>query len=179
MLPNAAPTLETERLILREFRSSDLEALVNMWCEPKVYEFITGKPSTIEDRWRSILRANGQWLMVGFGAWILEEKSTGLIIGEAGFLDCKRDIIPSMNETPEMGWVLSTAYHGKGLATEALQKIATWGDQNLTQDVTACITAPENAASIRVAQKLGFKEVAQTTYQGEPTLLFHRLRAST
>ena len=179
MLPNAAPTLETERLILREFRSSDLEALVNMWCEPRVYEFITGKPSTIEDRWRSILRANGQWLMVGFGAWILEEKSTGILIGEAGFLDCKREIIPSMNETPEMGWVLSTAYHGKGLAMEALRKIAAWGDRNLTQNLTACITAPENSASIRIAQKLGFKEVAQTTYQGEPTLLFHRLRAST
>lgn len=178
MPPNAAPTLETERLILREFRSSDLEALAKVWCEPKVYEFITGKPSTIEDRWRAILRANGQWLMVGFGAWILEDKATGRLIGEAGFLDCKREIIPSMDETPEMGWVLSTAYHSKGLATEALRKIIRWGDDNLVQNITACITAPENAASIRVAQKLGFKEIAQTTYQGEPTLLFHRLRAS-
>ena len=178
MPPNAAPTLETERLILRGHRSSDLEPLLKMWCEPKVYEFIAGKPSTVEDCWRSILRHIGQWQMVGFGFWVLTEKSSGAIIGEAGFLDCKRDISPPMDETPEMGWALFTAYHGMGFATEAMLKIAEWGDQNLAQVITACITAPENRASNRVAQKLGFKEVAQTTYKGEPTLLYHRLRAS-
>jgi RimJ/RimL family protein N-acetyltransferase len=174
--PNAAPTLETERLILRGHRSSDLDPILKMWCEPKVYRFIAGKPSTVENTWRSILRDIGQWQMVGFGFWVLEEKSSGTIIGEAGFLDCKRDIVPSMNETPEMGWVLFTAYHGKGFATEAMQKITKWGDENLTQDVTACIIDPKNTSSLRVAQKLGCKEVAQTTYQGEPTLLFHRAR---
>ena len=178
MPPNAAPWLETERLILRGHKSSDLAPLLKMWCEPKVYEFISGKPSTVEDYWRSILRDVGQWQMVGYGFWVLEEKSSGAIIGEAGFLDCKRDITPSMDETPEMGWALFTAYHGRGFATEAMLEIAKWGDQNLAQDVTACITAPENAASNRVAQKLGFKEIAQTTYHGEPTLLFHRPRAS-
>jgi RimJ/RimL family protein N-acetyltransferase len=173
---NAAPTLETERLRLRGHKSSDLDPLFLMWCEPKVYEFIAGKPTTIEECWRSILRHIGQWQMVGYGFWVLEEKSSGAIIGEAGFLDCKRSIKPSMDETPEMGWALLTARHGKGYATEAMQTIAAWGDQNLIQTVTACITAPENIASNRVAQKLGFKQVAQTTYHGEPTLLFHRAR---
>jgi RimJ/RimL family protein N-acetyltransferase len=176
--PNAAPTFETERLVLRGAKSCDLDPILMIWCEPEVYKFIAGKPSTVENTWRSILRDVGQWQMVGFGFWILEEKSSGTIIGQAGFLDCKRDIIPSMNETPEMGWVLSKAYHGKGFATEAMQAIAKWGDENLTQDVTACIIDPANTASLRVAQKLGFKQVAQTTYQGEPTLLLHRLRAS-
>ena len=81
-----------------------------------------------------------------------------------------------MNETPEMGWALFTTYHGKGFATEAMLEIAKWGDQNLNQSVTACITAPENSASIRVTQKLGFKEVAQTKYHDQPTLMFHRHR---
>ena len=174
MPPNAAPTLETERLILRGVRSSDLDILLEMWCEPKVFKFIAGKPSTREDCWRGILRDIGQWQTVGFGFWVLEEKSSGAIIGEAGFLDCKRDIIPSMDETPELGWVLFTAYHGLGYATEAMNRIAAWGDQNLTQHMTACIIAPENTASIRVAHKLGFNQIAQTKYHDEPTLLFHR-----
>ncbi len=176
MLLNAAPTLETERLILRAHRNSDLEPLLKMWCEPKVYEFIASKPSTMEDCWRGILRHLGQWQVVGFGFWVLENKSTGAIIGETGFLDCKREMTPSMNDTPEMGWALSTAYHGKGFATEAMQKIANWGDCNLKQTITACITAPKNTASMRVAQKLGFKEVVQTTYKDQPTILFHRKR---
>jgi RimJ/RimL family protein N-acetyltransferase len=175
---NAAPTLETERLILRSSRISDLDPVWKMWCEPQVYKFIAGKPSTVEDSWRGILRDIGQWQLLGFGLWVLEEKSTGLLVGEAGYLDCKRDVTPSMNDTPEMGWVLSSAYHGKGFATEALRKIAEWGDRNLTQDVTACIIDPGNTASLRVAKKLGFKEIAQTTYKNEPTLLLHRLRDS-
>ena len=176
MPPNAAPTLETERLILRGVRSGDLDTLLKIWCEPKVYEFISGKPSSLEDRWRAILRDIGQWNLLGYGFWIVKEKTTDTIIGECGFLDCKREITPSMFETPEMGWVLAPMFHGKGYATEALKKITAWGDENLKQTVTACITAPKNTASNNVAKKLGFKQVAQTTYHGEPTLLFHRQR---
>ena len=176
MPPNAAPTLETERLILRAVKADDLDTLLKLWCEPKVYKFIAGKPSTLEDSWRGILRDIGQWHLLGFGFWMLEEKATGAVIGEAGFLNCKRDVVPSMNETPEMGWVLFSAYHGKGFATEAMKEIAAWGDQNLAQAVTACIISPENSASLRVAQKLNFKQVALTTYQSEPTILLHRER---
>ena len=174
MPPNAAPTLETERLILRAVRASDLEPLIEMWCEPKVYEFIAGKPSTREDCWRNILRDIGQWQLLGYGFWILEEKATGNMVGEVGYLDCKRDIVPDMEETPELGWALFTAFHGKGFATEAAKEIVAWADRNLVQKVTACITAPENAASNNVAKKLGFRQIAETTYKGEPTLLFHR-----
>jgi len=37
-----------------------------------------------------------------------------------------------------------------------------------------CIISPENAASIRVAQKCGFEEFARTAYKGSPTIIFKR-----
>jgi RimJ/RimL family protein N-acetyltransferase len=174
---NAAPTLETERLRLRELRLDDFEAVHAMWCEPLVYKHILGRASTREESWNGILRVNGHWKLLGYGFWAVEEKQSGKFVGDMGFADCRRDIIPSLDHTPELGWVLAKAYHGKGYATEALTVIVDWGDKNLKQKTTACIIAPENTASIRVAEKIGYREMALTTYKGDPTILYHRNHA--
>ena len=170
---NAAPTLETQRLRLRELRLDDFEAVHAMWCEPLVYKYILGRASTREESWKGILNAIGHWKLLTYGVWALEEKHSGNFSGQLGFLNYKRDIVPSLDETPELGWVLNTASHNKGFATEALNAIVAWGDSHLEQRTTCCIIAPENAASIRVADKLSFRQVAQTTYKGEPTLVYH------
>jgi RimJ/RimL family protein N-acetyltransferase len=54
-----------------------------------------------------------------------------------------------------------------------------WGDAHLAAPRTVCIIAPENAGSIRVAEKCGFRELGPATYKGEETLLFQRLRPDT
>ncbi len=174
----AAPLLETERLILRPFRADDLAADNALWCEPDVYKFMAGKPSTLEDTWRGILQTIGHWHVLGYGYWAIEEKASGRFIGNMGFGDFRREMVPDMNDTPEAGWVLMTAYHGMGLGTEALAAVTAWGDANLPHDKTACIISPENPASIRLAQKFGYAQVAQTTYKGDPTLLLQRDRVS-
>jgi RimJ/RimL family protein N-acetyltransferase len=177
MLPHvAAPLLETERLRLRQFRADDLSASHALWCEPAVYKFISGKPSSVEDVWKGILQTIGHWQVLGYGYWVIEDKASGRAIGNIGFGDFRRDMVPDMNDTPEAGWSLLTEYHGAGIGTEALHAMLAWGDANLPHAKTACIIAPENPASIRLAQKFGYKEVAQTTYKGDPTLLLHRDR---
>ncbi len=172
--PSAAPALETQRLRLRALRLDDFESVHAMWCEPLFYKHILGRASTHEESWKGIFNATGHWKLLGYGVWALEEKNSGNFSGQLGFLNYKRDIVPSLGETPELGWVLNTASHNKGYATEALNAIVAWGDKNLQQRTTCCIIDPENAASIRVADKLGYKEVAQTTYKGEPTIVYHR-----
>jgi RimJ/RimL family protein N-acetyltransferase len=172
----AAPLLETERLRLRQFRADDLSASHALWCEPAVYKFISGKPSSVEDVWKGILQTIGHWQVLGYGYWVIEDKASGRAIGNIGFGDFRRDMVPDMNDTPEAGWSLLTEYHGTGIGTEALHAMLAWGDANLPHAKTACIIAPENPASIRLAQKFGYKVVAQTTYKGDPTLLLHRDR---
>jgi RimJ/RimL family protein N-acetyltransferase len=172
----AAPLLETKRLRLRSFRGDDLDASHVLWAEPAVYKFIQGKPSSVEDVWKGIIQAIGHWQLLGYGYWAIDDKATGRFIGNIGFGNYHRDVVPDMNDTPEAGWSFLTRYHGQGLGTEALAAVTTWGDQNLPHAKTACIIAPENIASIRLAQKFGFREVAQTTYKGDPTLLLHRDR---
>jgi RimJ/RimL family protein N-acetyltransferase len=170
----AAPVISTSRLTLRSHRVADFEPLHALWKEPAVYEFITGRPSTPEESWGRLLRYAGHWKLLGYGYWAVEERATGRYVGDMGFADYHRAILPSMKDTPELGWVLSPAVHGLGLATEALSAILAWGDGHFAGRRTACIIAPENTASLRVATKLGFKEHSRTSYKDEPTVLFYR-----
>lgn len=171
---NAIPNIRTDRLILREHTLQDFDALHAMWSEPAVYRHIIGRPSTREEAWSRLLRYSGHWRLLGYGYWAVEERATGNFVGEMGFADYHRDTDPPINGRPELGWTLKTAVHGKGYATEALQSIAAWGDAHFAGKETSAMIAPENTASIRVAEKIGFVRKLETTYKGEPTLVFYR-----
>jgi RimJ/RimL family protein N-acetyltransferase len=58
---------------------------------------------------------------LSYGYWAVEEKTSGRYVGELGFADFKRDIVPSIEGMPELGWALVPQFHGKGYATEALR----------------------------------------------------------
>jgi RimJ/RimL family protein N-acetyltransferase len=73
-----------------------------------------------------------------------------------------------------MGWVLSPVAHGKGYAFEAGRAALAWGDAHFGRVRMVCLIAPENAPSIRLAQKLGFRKYARAPYRGEPAVLFER-----
>jgi RimJ/RimL family protein N-acetyltransferase len=170
----AIERIETPRLILRGHTLEDFEALHAMWNEPAVYRHITGRPSTREESWNRLLRYIGHWILLGYGYWAVEERATVRFLGEMGFADFHRDIDPPLEGRPELGWVIKTAAHGMGYATEALNTIAAWGDAHFGGKETVCMIAPENTASIRVAKKIGFVEKLETTYKGEPTVVFYR-----
>jgi RimJ/RimL family protein N-acetyltransferase len=144
-----------------------------MWADPHVTKHILERPLTQEECWSRLLRYLGHWALLGFGYWVVVEKHTGNFIGEAGFSDYKRDIKPSLDNVPEIGWVLTKHAQGKGFATEAVRAITAWGDAHF-QTRTACIIAPGNTASFRVADKCGYHEVLRTTYHGHPTVMLSR-----
>jgi len=172
-LANATPpTLETERLILRPARLADFDAYAAMWADPDVTRFIGGKPFSREASWTRFLRQLGMWRAYGFGFFIVEEKVTGRFLGEAGFHDLKREITPSLEGTMETGWGLVPAAHGRGYATEAVTALLAWRAATFPGMRVTCIIDPDNAQSIRVAGKLGFREVARTTYHGAPSIMF-------
>jgi len=166
--------IETQRLILREHTLEDFDTLHAMWSEPAVYRHIIGRPSTREEAWNRLLRYSGHWRLLGYGYWAVEERATGDFVGEMGFADYHRDIDPSLDGRPELGWALRTAVHRKGYATEALLAIAAWGDAHFAGNETSAIIALDNTASIRLAEKIGFIKKLETTYKGEPTLVFYR-----
>jgi RimJ/RimL family protein N-acetyltransferase len=166
------PVLETERLRLRRHEAADLDASFAMWSHPDVYRFIGGRASGRDEAWARLLRYIGQWEVLGFGYWLVEDKATGAFIGEIGFLDAKRDLTPSFGDTPEIGWALAPHAHGKGYAEEGVRAALAWADPRHPR--TVCMISPENTASLNLAAKLGFTEFARTTFKDAPIVLFER-----
>jgi RimJ/RimL family protein N-acetyltransferase len=168
------PVIETERLILRGHRLEDFDAMVGIWTDPIVQKHFHGTSLTREDIWARFLRGFGMWLVMGYGLWAVEEKATGTYVGTTGVMEVKRNMDPPMDGVPEAGWTFASQVHGKGYATEATRAALAWTDDNLARPRMFCIIAPDNAASIRVAEKCGFRLWKETTYKEAATLIFLR-----
>lgn len=168
-----APILATPRLTLTGHRADDLDALAAMWADPAVYTMIGGRPRSREDVWMRLLRSIGQWTLFGYGAWILRETASGRLVGEIGLIEARRAIDPPI-DAPEVGWALATHAHGQGHAREALDTILAWTDAHPIRR-TMCIIDPENAPSIRLAGRIGYRHFARGTYHDRPIDLYERM----
>ncbi|MGO4438467.1 GNAT family N-acetyltransferase [Rhizobium sp. RAF56] len=165
------PTIETERLILRPHTISDFDAYAAMWREPGVFRFIGGVAMSREESWTRLLRTAGVWHFLGFGFLVVEERSSGRFLGEAGFHDLRRDMHPSPEGSMEAGWALCHSAQGRGYATEAMRALLSWAGTHFPHARTTCIIAPDNRPSLNVADKLGFRELARTVYHDADIIL--------
>ena len=170
----AAPVLTTARLELRPFRESDLDAQAAILGDAEVVRYLGGHPFSREDSWRRILCAPGLWTIFGYGYWAVERREDGAFLGQVGFADFKRDMEPSIEGLPEMGWIFGTHGQGRGYASEAAAAALDWADAALAAPEIVAIIEPGNAPSIRVAEKSGFAERGDASYRGERMLLFRR-----
>jgi RimJ/RimL family protein N-acetyltransferase len=173
------PILSTARLTLSGHRAEDLDDSLAMWSDPDVTRYVGGKPFGREEVWARLLRYVGHWTMFGYGFWQVRETATGRFVGEVGLADFKRDIAVSFDGAPEAGWVLAPWSHGKGYATEAMTAALTWTTAAGCLR-TVCLIDPLNAASLNVAAKCGYREVARSQYKrAEVVVLERRATAST
>lgn len=175
MLPRAAPTLETARLRLRAHRLEDLEPIAAMSRDMDVMRHITG-PLGREDVWRRMLCAPGMWALLGFGYWAVERRGDGVLIGQLGFADFKRDLEPRIEGLPELGYIFAASAHGQGYASEAGTAVLAWADERFGPTEIVAIIDEKNEPSIRLAERLGFSERERANYNEEQILLFRRRR---
>ena len=175
------PILETERLVMREPTLADFPDSRAMLADPAMMKHIGGKPLTEEESWARLHRHVGQWTLLGFGIWVVHDRA-GAYVGEVGFLDLRRQITPRLSAV-EVGWLISSAWHGKGYATEAMRAALAWGDDyfrtapldpSLVRGRLEAIIDPPNTASFRVAEKLGFARIGPATYKGESVEVLRR-----
>lgn len=169
------PRLETPRLVLRPHRADDFAVCRRLWGDGDVVRFIGGTPQEAQAVWFRILRYAGMWALLGYGMWVVEDRESGAFLGEAGLLSAERGL-PELDGLPEAGWVLGPDAWGRGMATEAMAAVVAWADAHLDASSIRCIIEPDNAASIRVAEKLGFTALTDAHYGGKPTRIFDRAR---
>jgi RimJ/RimL family protein N-acetyltransferase len=171
-----SPVLQTSRLILRPYAIEDFPAFAAMRADPRVMTFMGKGDLYAEDEsWQRFLKTFGHWRLMGYGSWAVEEKASGHQIGGVGFADVKRPPEHAASGAPEMGWLFAGDVHGKGYATEAVRAALQWGREHFGAGArVVCVISTDNIASIRVAEKCGFKQFATATRYGLGRLVFER-----
>lgn len=172
----APPVLETQRLILRAPARADFPFYAAQRADPAVMKFL-GKGNLLseEEAWLKFQSMLGHWTLTGYGTWAVEEKSSGLYAGSIGFANKMRPTEHPASGAPEMGWSLGASAHGKGYATEGVTAALAWGREFFGAGArTVCVISTDNEASMRVAQKSGFRQFATATRYGLGRLVFER-----
>jgi RimJ/RimL family protein N-acetyltransferase len=159
------PRLQTERLLLREWRDGDLDAYAEMYADPEVTRFLGG-PASREQAWRQIALFTGHWELRGHGQWVLERRADGRFVGRAGLW--RPEGWPGL----EVGWALRRDAWRAGYATEAARAAVAWARETLGADELISIIAPENAASERVARRIGMTPGAPSVLLGKPVVIW-------
>ncbi len=169
----ALPILETERLVLRMFRQDDLDAYAAMCADPDVMRYLgDGKPLARPDAWRQMAMIVGHWELKGYGLWALEERTTGALVGRAGFFE------PEGWPGFEVGWMLRRESWGHGYATEAAARVVRYAFTELGRERLISLIRPANAPSIRVAERLGERLQGRAEIFGHEALVYGIDRAA-
>lgn len=160
-------TLTTPRLTLRMFRDDDLPAYAAICADPEVMRYLgDGRPLSRVGTWRQMAMILGHWTLRGYGLWAVEERATQTLVGRIGCFN------PEGWPGFELGWMLGRPYWGLGYATEGARAALEYAFTTLQQEHVISLIRPENAASIRVATRLGEQLEGQMELLGGPALVY-------
>lgn len=168
------PTLETNRLILRPPEQGDLDGFAEMMADEEAARFVGGVMER-SGAWRQLASVAGSWALMGFGMFSVIEKAGGAWVGRLGPWQ------PADWPGTEVGWGLTRAAWGKGYATEGAAAAMDWAFDTLGWDEIIHCIAPANAASARVAERLGSTRLRTDRlpppYDTEPMDIWGQTRA--
>lgn len=144
------PVVDTPRLMLRPWRDDDVDPYAAMCADPEVMRHMgDGSTLTREDAWRQMAMFIGHWQLRGFGMWAVEERETQRFIGRVGLHQ------PEGWPGLEVGWMLARDTWGCGYATEAGRASLDHAWNVVGAQHVISVIAPDNVASLRVAERLG------------------------
>jgi RimJ/RimL family protein N-acetyltransferase len=150
--------LETPRLLIRPFCDSDLEPLLAYRNDPEVYRYQGWKtPFSREDGLDFIARVKavspgtpGVWLQLA-----VEHKDNGEMLGDVAF-----HVTSSNTRQAYIAYSLVRSCWGQGYATEAARKLVDYLFRVLDLHRLMADCDVDNAASIRLLERLGFRREA-------------------
>ncbi|MDT1061709.1 GNAT family N-acetyltransferase [Paracoccus sp. CPCC 101403] len=158
------PVIETDRLILRAPRFTDLEAITAFGLSERSH--FVGGPVPPWQSWSILTGMIGHWIIRGYGWWMIEDKATGQAAGRTGIghnIDWPE---------PELGWHLYDGFEGKGIAYEAAlaAREHAYGAMGLGPLIS--LIAHGNLRSRRLAERMGAAPESETVIRGTPCVVF-------
>jgi RimJ/RimL family protein N-acetyltransferase len=140
------PVIETARLVLRAPRREDFEPFAAVFADARSRHM--GGPVDRVGAWKMFAMGVAQWALTGFGVWSVADRATGAYCGDVGLLH------PPHYPEIELGWTLVAEAEGRGIAHEAAAAARDWAFGTLGLGTLVSYIDPENARSIRLAERL-------------------------
>jgi RimJ/RimL family protein N-acetyltransferase len=166
------PQLRTDRLVLRRWRTADLDAFARMNADQRVMEFF---PRTLARHESAALIARFEtgFVQRGYGLWALEIPGRASLAGFVGLMPVE----PEMPFAPavEVGWRLAPAHWGRGYATEAAGAVVRFAFEELELPSLVSFTAAINTRSRGVMERLGMEHRAGDDFDHPQLPAGHRL----
>jgi RimJ/RimL family protein N-acetyltransferase len=152
--------METERLILRELRVSDLEGMFELDSNPLVHKYLGNKPVKTKDESLKIIKSViNQYHERGIGRWAAIEKSSGAFIGWSGLRLNTEFNMNGFTKYYDVGYRLIPKFWGKGYATESGKAAIEYAFKKLKLPELYATTEINNQASHYVLLKLGLTDM--------------------
>ena len=149
--------LETDRLLLREMKLSDAEALFYMDGNPRVHEYLWNKPlKDISEVHATIESVQEQYKQNKIGRFVIVLKETNEVIGWAG-LKFNTEMVNNKIHFYDIGYRLDEKFWGKGYASEASFAWLEYGFQTMKIPIMEAAAHSNNIASNRILQKIGLQ----------------------
>jgi ribosomal-protein-alanine N-acetyltransferase len=144
--------VNTPRLIGTRLCADDLDTLCALHRDPAVMATLGGVRS--DERTRAYLAENlAHWDRHGYGLWVFRERTTGAFVGRGGLRHVTLEGTPEI----EVTYALAQASWGKGYATEIAEASLDLGVRELGLKDIVAFAEPDNHASRRVMEKIGFR----------------------
>jgi len=166
MVVPMAPSLpaDTERLRFRPLVMDDVDELVALHEDPLIARFLGSRDRAWLER--LIGMVDEEWAERGHGRVAVVERESGRFLGRTGLKHWQQ-----FGET-EVSWVLHADARGKGYATEAGAAALRWGFEQFQPPYLMAMIQPDNAASIRVAERLGMSPIRSDRLLGEDVIVY-------
>lgn len=170
----SGPFLTTDRLELWMPTAADMRPMFDILCQPETRRHF-GSTVTLDDHFMRFCRNAGSWALYGYGGCMVRLRGgDGALLGNCGIFHSIRGVGEDFDDRAEAGWIIRQESTGQGIAAEAMRAMLDWFDAEFGHEVV-CMISPENAPSLRLADKLGFEPLRDTMLPGdEPIRLFRR-----
>lgn len=150
--------MDSERCKIKEMGPDDLNRLYDLYSDKRICEYTE---DLFDNRMKELQYikdyAKNMYGFYGFGTWLIEDKFSGNLIGRVGF-----NFRPGF-EDPELGFVIDPKLWRHGYAYETCMRVIQYGKEELGFKRIHAFVRPENAASVALLEKLGFRTCGRYT----------------
>lgn len=151
-------TLETDRLVLRDWGPDDAPVVLDILSRADVVRWLDDAEPVLLTNLDEARAKIGSWqdLVPPLKQWAIEVRDTGEVVGWVCLVP-----IPNSGGLVQIGWTLHPDAHGHGYASEAARTVLAHGLASGLAEIRA-LMIPDNEPSIRVARRLGMRDVGLT-----------------